>query len=193
VELWLARHGETEWTLSRQHTGVTDIPLTANGEEQARLLGNRLRDVEFDVVVSSPATRARRTADLAGFANFEIDEDFVEYNYGEYEGITTAEIRKTRPDWDLWRDGCPGGETTAETAARADRVIERIRSRGGEAALVFGHGHMSRVLSARWLGLDGTAGRYLIMQTATLSIIGVEHGHPAIRLWNDPSHLVTER
>jgi broad specificity phosphatase PhoE len=189
VELWLARHGETEWTLSRQHTGVTDIPLTANGEEQARLLGNRLRDVEFDVVVSSPATRARLTADLAGFANFEIDEDFVEYNYGEYEGITTAEIRKTRPDWDLWRDGCPGGETTAETAARADRVIERIRSRGGEAALVFGHGHMSRVLSARWLGLDGTAGRYLIMQTATLSIIGVEHGHPAIRLWNDGSHL----
>ncbi len=113
MELWLARHGETEWTLSRQHTGVTDIPLTANGEEQARLLGNRLRDVEFDVVVSSPATRARRTAELAGFANFEIDEDFREYHYGEYEGITTAEIRKTRPDWDLWRDGCPGGETTA--------------------------------------------------------------------------------
>jgi broad specificity phosphatase PhoE len=193
VELWLARHGETEWTLSRQHTSVTDIPLTPNGEEQARLLGDRLRDVEFDVVVSSPAIRARHTAELAGFGDrVEIDEDFVEYRYGEYEGVTTAEIRKTRPDWDLWRDGNPGGETTPEVAARADRVIERIRARGGEAALVFGHGHMSRVTAARWLGLDGTAGRYLIMQTATLSIIGVEHGHPAIRLWNDPSHLVTK-
>jgi broad specificity phosphatase PhoE len=190
VELWLARHGETEWTLSRQHTSVTDIPLTQNGEKQARKLGERLRHVDFDVVLSSPAIRARHTAELAGFGDrVDVDEDFVEWHYGEYEGVTTAEIRKTRPDWDLWRDGCPGGETLQEVAVRADRVIERIRSQGERAALVFGHGHMSRVTAARWLGLDGEIGRHLIMQTATLSIIGAEHFHPAIRLWNDPSHL----
>ena len=190
MELWLARHGETEWTLSRQHTSVTDLDLTARGEEQARALADRLRDVHFDVVISSPLKRARRTAELAGLGDqLECDEDLIEYRYGEYEGVTTAEIRKTRPDWDLWRDGNPGGETTPEVAARADRAIERIRERGGGAAVLFGHGHMSRVVAARWLGLDATVGRYLMLQTATLSIIGVEHGHPAIRLWNDGSHL----
>jgi probable phosphoglycerate mutase len=186
-ELWLARHGETEWTLSRQHTSVTDLDLTDSGVEQSRALGRRLAGRQFAVVLSSPALRARRTAELGGFEP-QLEPDFTEFRYGEYEGVTTAEIKRERPDWDLWRDGCPGGEQTAEVAARADRVIERLRAAGGPA-LVFGHGHMSRVLSARWLGLDGTGGRFLMMSTATLSIIGVEHGQPAIRLWNDASHL----
>jgi broad specificity phosphatase PhoE len=189
VELWLARHGETEWSLSKQHTGSTDIPLTPNGEEQARALGSRLRGVEFTRVISSPLQRARHTAELAGLGDrVEIDEDFVEVDYGEYEGITTAEIRETRPDWELWRDGSPGGETPAKVGARADRVVERI-GRGDGRTVVFGHGHMSRALSARWLGFPVEAARNLVLQTATLSVIGVEHGHPAIVLWNDASHL----
>jgi probable phosphoglycerate mutase len=184
-ELWLARHGETEWTVSRQHTGKTDIDLTSNGEEQARQLGERLSGHEFALVLSSPLKRARRTAELAGLGDrLELAEEFVEWDYGEYEGVTTKEIRETRPDWDLWRDGNPGGETVEQVAARADRVIERINCTDGDV-LCFGHGHMSRVLAARYLGQDGTFGRHLIMGTATLSIIGREHGHPAIRLWNE--------
>lgn len=188
-DLWLARHGETAWTISRQHTGKTDLPLTPNGERQAEALGRRLAGQRFDLVLSSPLTRARDTAELAGFGDaVAVDELFSEYDYGDYDGVTTADIRKERPDWDIWRDGCPGGETTADVAARADRLIERLRA-AGENVLVFGHGHMSRVLAARWLGMDGAAARHLIMGTATLSIIGEEHGHPAIRLWNDASHL----
>ena len=189
-ELWLARHGETEWTLSRQHTSATDIPLTGNGRRQAAALGARLSGTSFDVVCSSPAQRARTTAELAGFADVvELDEDFREWRYGEYEGITTAEIRQTRPDWDLWRDGCPGGEQLADVVERADAMVARLRERAPARALLFGHGHTSRVVAARWMGLDGALGRHLVLGTATLSIVSVEHAHPAIVLWNDASHL----
>ena len=188
-ELWLARHGQTEWSLSRQHTSVTDIDLTEAGVRQAEALGARLAGNHFDRAVSSPSIRARRTAEIAGFGeNLEIDDDLTEYGYGDYEGQTSDEIRRERPDWNLWRDGCPGGETTSEVARRADMVLERLR--GGEGtAVIFSHGHMSRVLAARSIGLDGSAGALLILGTATLSIVGREHGHPAIRLWNDGSHL----
>lgn len=189
-ELWLARHGETEWTLSRQHTSVTDLSLTERGERQARALGERLAGVGFDLVISSPMRRARDTAELAGLGGaLEIEDDFREWAYGEYEGVTTKQIRSTRPDWDLWRDGCPGGEQLADVVARADRLIARIRERGPERTVVFGHGHASRVLASRWLGLDGATGRHLVLATATLSIVGREHAHPAIVLWNDAGHL----
>ncbi|HVS29805.1 MAG TPA: histidine phosphatase family protein [Solirubrobacteraceae bacterium] len=188
-EIWIARHGETEWTLSRQHTSRTDLDLTANGERQARALAAPLSEQTFALVLSSPALRARRTAELAGLGTgLEIDPDLVEYQYGEYEGVTTKEIRESRPDWDLWRDGCPGGENTAQVAARADRVLERLRRAEG-AAVVFAHGHISRVLAARFLDLDGTAGRLLVLDTATLSVLGHEHGGPAVCRWNDGCHL----
>ncbi|MDQ3656737.1 MAG: histidine phosphatase family protein [Chloroflexota bacterium] len=188
-ELWLARHGQTEWSLSRQHTSVTDVDLTEAGVRQAEALGARLATGNFDRAVCSPSIRARRTAEIAGFGeSLEIDDDLTEYRYGEYEGRTSDEIRRERPDWDLWRDGCPGGETTAEVARRADRALGRL---GGEegTAVIFSHGHMSRILAARAIGLEGSAGGLLILGTATLSIVGREHGRPAIRLWNDGSHL----
>ena len=183
-ELWLARHGETEWTLSRQHTSRTDLDLTAAGVEQSRALAERLRGVEFELVLSSPWTRARRTAELAGFGErVELLDDLREWDYGEYEGVTTAQIRESRPDWELWRDGCPGGETLRDVATRAERVAERVRAAGGRV-LTFGHGHTSRVLGAVYLGLPPEAGRHLLMGTASLSIVADEHGHPAIRAWN---------
>lgn len=189
-ELWLARHGETEWSLSRKHTSVTDVDLTDAGVRQAEALGARLADTPFDRVLSSPSIRARRTAEIAGFVEgLEIDDDLIEYRYGDYEGRTSDEIREDRPNWNLWRDGCPGGEVTEEVARRADKVLERLQGDGG-SAVIFSHGHMSRILAARSVGLDGVAGGLLILGTATLSIIGREHGRPAIRLWNDGSHLV---
>jgi probable phosphoglycerate mutase len=187
-ELWLARHGETEWSLSHQHTSRTDLPLTENGERQGRALAPRLAGRDFALVVSSPAQRARRTAELAGFADVTVDEDLREYDYGDFEGLTTPEIQARQPGWDLWRDGCPGGESTAEIAARIDGVIERLRSADGDV-LVFGHGHASRVLATRWIGIDVETSRYLVLSTASLSIVGEDHGHPAITLWNDESHL----
>lgn len=188
-EIWLARHGETEWSLSRQHTSVTDIVLTTTGIRQAEALGARVANHHFDRVLSSPSVRARRTAEIAGFAaNLEIDADLIEYRYGDYEGRTTDDIRKERPNWNLWRDGCPGGETTEEVARRTDRVLGRLAGDEGDA-LIFAHGHVSRILAARSLGLDGVAGGLLMLGTATLSIIGREHGRPSIRLWNDGSHL----
>jgi broad specificity phosphatase PhoE len=190
TELWFARHGETDWTISRQHTSVTDLPLTERGERQAQALGERIAGESFDLVISSPMQRARHTAELAGLGgDTELHDDFREWAYGEYEGVTTKEIRQTRPDWDLWRDGCPGGESLAEVAARTDRLVALIRERAPARVIAFGHGHTSRVLAARWLGLDGAAGRHLMLGTATLSVIGAEHAHPAIVLWNDPSHL----
>jgi probable phosphoglycerate mutase len=189
-ELWLARHGETEWSRARRHTGRTDIPLTARGEEQAAALGSRLRGVEFALVLASPLERARRTAELAGFGDaLAFDEDLVEVDYGEYEGRTTAEIRRARPDWDLWRDGCPGGETIAEAAARAERVIARVRAVDGPVLLV-GHGHLTRTLASRALTLDPDHGRHLALDPASLSIVGAEHAAPALWLWNDASHLL---
>ncbi|HEV7773103.1 MAG TPA: histidine phosphatase family protein [Conexibacter sp.] len=192
-ELWLARHGETEWSLSGRHTGRTDIPLTACGEQQAAALGARLRGVSFALVLASPLERARRTAELAGFGDaLEFDSDLVEVDYGEYEGRTTAEIHRSRPDWDLWRDGCPGGETIAEAAARAERVIARVRAVDGPVLLV-GHGHLTRTLASRALTLDPDHGRHLALDPASLSIVGAEHAAPALWLWNDASHLLAPR
>ncbi len=186
-EVHLVRHGETAWTLSRQHTGLTDIPLTENGERVAVRLGELLRGRSFARVVTSPLQRAKRTCELAGFGTrAEIDSDLVEWNYGDYEGITTAEIRKRRPDWQLFRDGSPGGESVADVSKRADRVIARLRALEGDA-LLFSSGHFLRVLAARWLGLDASCGRLLLLGTGTSSILGYEHdrSEPVIRLWND--------
>ncbi len=186
-EIHLVRHGETAWTLSRQHTGLTDIPLTEIGESVALRLGELLRGMSFARVVTSPLQRAKRTCDLAGFGEIaEIDPDLVEWNYGDYEGITTAEIRERRPDWQLFRDGCPGGESVAEVGDRADRVIARQRGLVGDA-LIFSSGHFLRVLAARWVGLDASCGRLLLLGTSTMSILGYEHSRsePVIRLWND--------
>jgi broad specificity phosphatase PhoE len=189
--IYLARHGETAWSLSGQHTGVTDLPLTARGEQNARSLAGRLRGLNFTKVFTSPLQRARRTCELAGFGTVaEIDPDLVEWNYGEYEGITTAEILAKRPGWELFRDGCPGGESPAQIGARADRVVTRLRAMPGNV-LLFSSGHFLRVLTARWLTLEPGAGRYFVLSTASLSALGYEHdaSEPVIRLWNDTQHV----
>jgi broad specificity phosphatase PhoE len=189
--VYLARHGETAWSLSGQHTGRTDLPLTERGERNARALGERLRGLSFAKVFTSPLQRAARTCELAGFgAAAEIDPDLVEWDYGQYEGRRTAEIHVERPDWQLFRDGCPGGESPGQIGARADRVVGRVRAVKGDV-LVFSSGHFLRVLAARWLGLDASGGRYLLLSTASLSTLGYEHklAEPAIRLWNDSRHV----
>ena len=186
-EIHVIRHGETSWTQTRRHTGLTDVPLTERGERQARQLGVHLRDRTYGYVLTSPLQRARRTCELAGFATAaQIDPDLMEWNYGEYDGLTTAEILKRRPGWQLFRDGCPGGESVTEVAARADRVIARLRVVGSDA-LLFSSGHFSRVFAARWLGLDASFGRLFLLSTTTLSILGYEHDktEPVVRLWND--------
>jgi broad specificity phosphatase PhoE len=191
--VYLARHGETAWSLSGQHTGRTDLPLTERGERNARALGERLRGMTFAKVLTSPLQRAVRTCELAGFgAVAEIDPDLVEWDYGEYEGRRTAEIHAERPDWQLFRDGCPGGEAPDQIGARADRVIGRVRALKADV-LVFSSGHILRVLAARWLGLDVAGGRYLLLSTASLSALGYEHNltEPAIRLWNETRHVET--
>jgi probable phosphoglycerate mutase len=189
--VYLARHGETAWTLSGQHTGLTDLPLTERGERNARRLGERLRGVTFAKVFTSPLQRATRTCELAGFgAVAEIDRNLLEWNYGEYEGRLTTEIHKERPDWQLFRDGCPGGESPSEVGTRADRVVKRVRAVEGDV-LVFSSGHFLRVFAARWLGLDAAFGRYFLLNTASLSALGYEHNlsEPVIRLWNDTRHV----
>lgn len=189
--VYLARHGETAWTISGQHTGRTDLPLTERGEENARRLGKRIGDQKFARVFVSPLQRTRRTCELAGFAaHAEELKDLLEWDYGEYEGKKTVDIRRERPDWQLFRDGCPGGESPADVARRADRVIEQLRAIG-QVVLVFSSGHYFRVFAARWLGLEPAAGRYLLLGTATLSIVGYEHdlNEPVIRLWNDNRHV----
>ena len=190
----LARHGETAWSLSGQHTGRTDLPLTPNGERNARRLGERLSGLTFAKAFTSPLQRASRTCELAGFgARAEIDRDLVEWDYGEYEGRTLAQIHTERPNWELFRDGCPGGESPAQVGERADRVVQRIRAVGGNV-LLFSSGHLIRVLAARWLALDPIpAGRYFHLSTASLSALGYEHNlsRPVIRLWNDDHHVVT--
>lgn len=185
--VYLARHGETAWSLSGQHTGRTDLPLTERGERQARALGERLRGTSFVKVFTSPSQRARRTAELAGYGGLtEVDPDLAEWDYGEYEGRRTADILAERPGWFLFRDGAPGGETPDQTGARADRVVQRIRAIGGNV-LIFSSAHILRVLAARWLGLDGAGGRYFVLGTSSLSILGYEHNlaEPVIRLWNE--------
>ncbi len=184
--VYLARHGETAWTISRQHTGITDLPLTANGERNARQLGERLKGKKFAEVLTSPLQRARRTCELAGFGPAaRIDPDLAEWNYGAYEGRRTAEIRQERPDWDLFHDGCPQGESIDQVRARADRAIHRVRAVNGDV-LLFAHAHILRVFAARWLGLPGTGARHFYLGTAALSILGYEHNleEPVVRLWN---------
>ena len=185
--VYVARHGETAWSLSGQHTGLTDLPLTERGEANARALGDRLRGVTFALVLTSPLQRAKRTCELAGFGNVAVeDRDLVEWDYGDYEGLRTAEILQARPSWQLFRDGCPGGESPAATGSRADRVIARIRAATGDV-LVFSSAHLLRVLAARWLGLPPGAGRCFVLGTASVSILGYEHDEtePVIKLWND--------
>jgi probable phosphoglycerate mutase len=188
--VYLARHGETEWSKSGQHTGRTDIALTAKGEADARKIGVRLSSIAFSHVVSSPLQRARRTAELAGYTP-EIEPGLLEWNYGDYEGLKTAEIREKRPGWDLFHDGCPGGESVQEVCDRVDRLVERLKGLSGNVAL-FAHGHILRVIAARWVGQPVAFGRALLLSTATVSILGFNHqemDEPAIRLWNDDRHL----
>ena len=185
--IYLARHGETAWSLTGQHTGLTDLPLTEQGELDAAALGDLLSGRLFVKVFTSPLQRAVRTCALAGFGSMaEVDNDLVEWDYGAYEGRRTDDIRKERPDWQLFRDGCPDGETAADVGARADRVLARARSAQGDV-LLFSSGHLLRTLAARWLGFEPSAGRYFQLSTASLSILGFEHdrAEPVIRLWNE--------
>lgn len=184
-QLWLVRHGETEWARLGRHTGRTDIELTDLGRQQARTVGARLVGRPFAVVLSSPLSRAFETARLAGFGDqVEPDPDLVEWDYGAYEGLTTSEIRSQVPGWSIWRQGPVGGETIEDVATRADRVVARARSSPGDV-LVFAHGHLLRVLAARWLGLAPSEGRLFALSTATISILGWEHGAPVIVHWNE--------
>ncbi len=190
--IYLARHGETAWSLSGQHTGLTDLPLTERGEKNARALGDRLKGLKFVKVFTSPLQRAVRTCELAGFgAVADVDRDLLEWNYGQYEGRRTSEIHAERPDWQLFRDGCPGGESPDQVGARADRVVGRMRAVEGNV-LLFSSGHFLRVLAARWLGLEPAAGRFFLLSTASLSALGYEHNRsqPVIRLWDDTRHVV---
>jgi probable phosphoglycerate mutase len=182
-ELWLVRHGETAWSAEGRHTSRTDVPLEPRGEEVARALAERLADVGFALVLTSPRQRARRTAELAGFPEAEVCEDLVEWDYGDYEGITTAEIRETVPGWTVWSHPTPGGETAAQVAARLDRVLDRVRDVDG-AVLLVAHSHSLRALAARWLGLDVAGGRYFTLDTATVSVLAHERETPVIRHWN---------
>jgi probable phosphoglycerate mutase len=182
----LARHGETEWSLSGRHTGTTDLPLTAEGRRQARALGPRLRGWTFSLVLTSPLQRALETCRLAGYGKqAQQRPDLVEWNYGRYEGLTSSQIDGIDPGWSLWRDGGPGGERAADVGRRTDRVIAEVRSVDGDV-LIFAHGHVLRVLAARWLGEPPEGGRHYALQTAALSVLGYEHVDPVIRLWNQP-------
>jgi probable phosphoglycerate mutase len=185
--IYLARHGETAWSVSGQHTSFTDLPLTDRGERNAVRLGERLCGLVFTKVFTSPLQRAARTCELAGFGGVaEVDRDLVEWNYGDYEGLRTVEIRAKRPDWHLFRDGCPNGESPEQIGARADRVVSRVRAVKGDV-LIFSSGHFLRVLAARWLGLEPFAGKFFMLDTASISALSYEHdlSSPAIRFWND--------
>ena len=190
--MYLVRHGETAWTVTGRHTGRTDIPLSVRGEEQARTLGARLRGMGFSDVFTSPPQRARRTCELAGFgALATVDADLVEWDYGEYEGRRTAEIHADHPTWRLFEDGCPHGESAADVGARADRVIDRLRRRGGNV-LLFGHRDTLRVMAARWLAFPAIEGRRFYLATGSLSVLGYDHAtsEPVIRLWNESCPVV---
>jgi probable phosphoglycerate mutase len=181
-ELWIVRHGETEWSRDGRHTSTTDLPLTDVGEQAATSLAVRLAEVSFDLVLTSPRQRARRTAELARFADAEVNDDLVEWAYGDYEGITTEEIRETVPGWSVWTHPSPGGETADEVSARLDRVVERARQH--DRTLVFAHGHSLRVLTARWLEQPAEEGRFFKLDTSTISVLGFEREHPALLKWN---------
>jgi broad specificity phosphatase PhoE len=190
--VYLARHGETAWTITGQHTGLTDLPLTERGEANARRLGARLAGIPFAKVFTSPLKRARRTCELSGFAQVaELDPDLVEWNYGRYEGLHRVDILRERPDWQLFRDGCPDGESPQQVAERADRVVARIRQVAGNV-LLFSSGHFLRVLATRWIGVAPINGRTLMLSTASLSALSYEHSlsRPAITLWNDTHHVL---
>jgi len=190
MHIFLARHGETRWSRSGQHTGTTDLPLTEEGKRQAEALARRLAGETFDLVLSSPAARAVATAEAAGFP-FEVDEDLRELDYGEYEGLTTVQVRGRVPYWDLWGDGCPGGETVAEVGARCDAVLQRLVEAAVTRVLLFGHSHTFRILTARYLGLDAAMGRLFKLDTATLSELGEYHARPVVLRWNSAEHLST--
>lgn len=186
-EIVLVRHGETAWSISGQHTSRTDLPLTENGRRMARLVGHALTARSFALVLTSPRQRARETCNLAGLASgAQIRDELTEWEYGAYEGMTTPQIRESRPTWNLWRDGCPGGETAVDVGIRVDRVIAECRAAGGDVAL-FAHGHVLRVLTARWLALAPEDGRLFVLGTGTLSTMGYERDQPAVLRWNtDP-------
>jgi len=184
-QVFLVRHGETEWSLNGRHTGTTDIPLTENGRQVARLLLPILTKESFALVLTSPLQRARDTCRLAGFKDTHIEPDLMEWNYGRYEGLTPVEIHATAPGWLLFRDGAPGGEQPEEIGARVDRVIEKARAVTGDVIL-FAHGHVLRVFAARWVGLPSSEGQHFLLDTATMNILSYYRGIPAIKRWNAP-------
>ena len=187
-KVYLLRHGETEWSLNGRHTGVTDIPLTENGRKLARQLRPILAREKFVMVLTSPLQRARETCELAGLGTLAgVDRDLMEWNYGEYEGLTTDQIRRTRPDWSVFRDGCPGGESPLQVSVRADRIVSRVRTFDGNVAL-FSHGHILRVLAARWISLSASYGENFLLDTATLNVLGYYRESPAFKIWNAPLH-----
>ena len=187
-KVYLLRHGETEWSLNGRHTGVTDIPLTENGRKLARQLQPILSEEQFVMVLTSPLQRARETCELAGLGTLaSVDQDLMEWNYGEYEGLTTEQIRQTRPDWSVFRDGCPGGESPLQVSVRADRIVSRVRAVDGNVAL-FSHGHILRVLAARWISLSASYGENFLLDTATLNVLGYYRESPAFKIWNAPLH-----
>jgi len=191
-QIYLARHGETAWAITGQHTGRTDIPLTQLGERNAVLLGERLKGLTFDAVYTSPLQRASKTCELAGFgAVAKKDPDLMEWHYGDYEGLTTADIQKDHPGWNIFRDGCPGGETIEEVAARAQRVVAHLRASTLSKALLFSHGHFLRFIAASWLGLPIVDARFFSLRPTSLSVLAYEHdlSEPVISLWNDDGRL----
>jgi len=197
TELWLLRHGETPWTVSGRHTGRTDIPLTERGRRQAGALGRRIADVAFELVLTSPLSRALDTCRLAGYGDVaQLEPDLQEWDYGEYDGRTTAEIREQRPGWTIWDDGAPNGESAHGVGLRADRVLERVRSAdlaSDDKVALFAHGHLLRVLAARWLGWPPNAGGALTLDTASVCVLGTERERPVLRHWNEICHLEGER
>jgi broad specificity phosphatase PhoE len=185
-KVYLLRHGETEWSLNGRHTGVTDVPLTENGRTAARRLKPILAKETFALVLTSPLSRARETCELAELGKqANVEPDLVEWNYGEYEGLTTEQIRLTRPDWSVFRYGCPGGETPDQIGARADRVLTKVRATEGDVAL-FAHGHILRVIAARWINLSAGYGEHFLLDTATLNVLGYYRESPAFKIWNAP-------
>ena len=184
--MWLVRHGQTEWSRNGRHTGRTDIDLTEEGEVQAAALAPFVRKQDFDLILCSPRVRAQRTAEMAGLVPYEVTADLQEWDYGDFEGRTTPDIHQDLPTWSIWDGPWSGGETASEVTGRADRLIRRVRSAGAGTVALIGHGHFSRVIAARWVGTDVTAGRWLELDTATWSELGWDRGTPVISHWNVP-------